>query len=471
MASADVDRALRAPIGEVASRLLALNEDQWFDRKSSRIDSRKLAEAMVGMANADGGVLVVGLRSGVVEGVEALGRRLNDHYQVSRDYCSPPVRETHRVVPCIDSEGNKNALLIFDIPPSETYHETVDHRCFLRVGDETRRLSSSEANELRLDRGAGSYEVTNVAGATQADLDMGLLSNYAERVGHPSPLRLLEDRTRSKPDQLTVAGCLLFSEMPTKFLPSALVRVTRYAGRSRSTGRRQQITSDVRCEGSIPMVILSGRSAVRAVQPTRRALTDAGLFEEMPTVPEDAWLEGLVNAVVHRSYSLEGDHVHVDVFDDKIEITSPGRFPQMVNLDEPLKARRFARNPRVIRVCADLKVCQELGEGILRMFEEMRAAGLKDPLYSQSPTSVTLTLSAEPMHRLLDGAYRDDVRRVLTALRNSDRLSTADLVDVVGRSRPSVRRVLDLMRAAQLIEWTGKSPNDPRAFWHLPDGV
>lgn len=68
----------------------------------------------------------------------------------------------------------------------------------------------------------------------------------------------------------------------------------------------------------------------------------------------------------------------------------------------------------------------------------------------------------------MDSAYRDDARRVLTALRENERMSTAELAEVVGRSRPSARRVLDLMREADLIDWAGKSTNDPRAYWHLP---
>ncbi len=62
-------------------------------------------------------------------------------------------------------------------------------------------------------------------------------------------------------------------------------------------------------------------------QPCRRALGASGRFEALPLVPTDAWLEAVVNAVVHRSYSMSGDHIRVDVFDDRIEVESPGAFP------------------------------------------------------------------------------------------------------------------------------------------------
>jgi ATP-dependent DNA helicase RecG len=95
-------------------------------------------------------------------------------------------------------------------------------------------------------------------------------------------------------------------------------------------------------------------------------------------------MEALVNAVVHRSYSMMGDHVRVEIFDDRIEVESPGRLPGLVDPTDPLAVTRFARNPRIARVCADLR----FGEGIRRMFEEMRIAGLADPIYHQTSGSV-----------------------------------------------------------------------------------
>jgi ATP-dependent DNA helicase RecG len=206
------------------------------------------------------------------------------------------------------------------------------------------------------------------------------------------------------------------------------------------------------------------------VQPTRRALGREGRFEDVALVPEDAWLEGVVNAVVHRSYSLAGDHIRVEVFDDRIEITSPGRFPGIVDLRDPLSAPRFARNPRVARVCADLDFGQELGEGIRRIFEEMRLAGLEDPVYLQTEASVRLILSGEPMERQLDARLSPDARAVTAALRDSSRLSTGEVAELLGRSRPVAIRVLKSLESAEIVRWVGHSPKDPRAHWELIRG-
>jgi len=166
---------------------------------------------------------------------------------------------------------------------------------------------------------------------------------------------------------------------------------------------------------------------------------------------------------------LRGDHIRVEVFDDRIEVASPGRFPGLVGLSDPVEAPRYARNPRIARVCADLAFGQELGEGIRRMFEEMRAAGLEDPSYRQTAGAVELTLSAEPADRELAARLPDESRLIVDALRNAERLSTGEIAEILGGvGRPTAIRRLRALEAAGLIEWRGKSSTDPRAYWTLP---
>ena len=260
---------------------------------------------------------------------------------------------------------------------------------------------------------------------------------------------------------------LLFATEPQQWFPQAFVRVLRYRGAERGTGARQQLLSDVRIEGTIPHMIKEARKAVLDQLPTRRALTGSGRFEPVPLLPLDAWIEGLVNAVVHRSYSHSGDHIRVEIFDDRMEIESPGRFPGLFDYSDPLLVTRFARNPLIARVCADLRFGQELGEGIRRMFNEMKLAGLSDPEYHQTSGSVRLTLSWAATDRDLEDRLPKLARDLMRLIRSGDRPSTGDLTEATDRSRPAVLRQLQVLQAEDLISRVGKSPNDPRAYWTL----
>lgn len=461
-----VERALSLLAEEIGPALIALPEDQWFDRKSARIKSRALGDVLVGFGNADGGVVVIGVADGVVEGVDQLGGRLNDLMQAHLDHVVPPARTRSRLVDCLDSAGRPNHLLVLDIAPSDgVVHTNARDDVFLRVGDENRRLSFAQRQELVYDRGHDTYEAHLLRGTYYDDLDDALLDQYAEALAAPDPLRLLVARGLGDGVHLTVAGFLLFARYPQSQLPEAYIRVLRYIGTERGSGARQRLIDDERIEGPIPTALIAARATIDRLQPVRRALTSSARFERVPLVPEDAWIEGLVNAAVHRSYSLAGDHIRVEIFDDRMEISSPGRFPGLVDLSDPLSAPRFARNPRIARVCADLQFGQELGEGIRRIYEEMRLAGLQDPVYKQSAASVHLTLSGEPVDRQLDAQLTPDARAVSVALRDAGRLSTGEIAEVIGRSRPYVLSVLRSLDDAGIVRWIGKSKRDPRAYW------
>lgn len=467
MSTVQVEAALSQPLENVGPSLALIPEDQWFERKSARIQPKDLATSLIGFANAEGGLVIVGIADGIVEGTDSDARRRNAQMQAHIDFCAPPVRAEARLVPCVGSAGNEDHLLAIEVEPGEVVHASQRDDVFLRVGDESRRLSFAQRQELLYDKSQASYEVRDLPEAGFDTLDQALLNGYAVATGADDPMSLLRARGLRSDRSLTIAGSLLFSRHPQSFLPEAYVRVLRYRGRERGTGMRQQLIEDVRLEGPLPTQLLEARELVERLQPVRRALLSGGKFGDAPLVPEDAWLEGIVNAAVHRSYSLGGDHIRVEIFDDRIEVSSPGRFPGLVDLSDPLGTVHFARNPRIARVCADLNFGQELGEGIRRMFEEMRHAGLTDPVYRQTSGSVILTLVAEPIDRELEARLPEHARAITAALREGGRLSTGEITQALGVSRPVAQRQLSMLRDEGLIEWIGKSPKDPRAYWQL----
>lgn len=343
--------------------------------------------------------------------------------------------------------------------------------CYLRVGDESKRLNFAQRQELEFDRGAMPYDGTPVTGI-MADIDTDRARRYQELIGSSSVVDMLAARGLVSLDgAVTAAAFLLFADRPQRLFPNAHVRVLRYLDVERGTGRGLSLDDegDIRCEGTIPDQIERAREAIRDLIPKRRALGDEGRFTTHPILPEDAWLEGLVNAVVHRSYSAAGDHVRVEIFPNRMEITSPGRFPGLVDPARPLEIRRYARNPRIARVCADLGIAQELGEGIRRIFAEMQDKGLVDPVYTQTPTSVRLVLSAaDAIPAEVKASLSRGALQLLDVLRPIGRpLGTGQIGELSGLARPTVIRHLNALRDAGLVRWEGASPKDPRAVWHV----
>lgn len=465
MFPAEVDQALTLPPDDAIAQLLALPESQWFERKSGSIRASDFAIPLVAMANAEGGVVVAGLHGGTVVPVD--DKAANALRQAAIDFTTPRVHA--RVRELITRQGR---VLVFLIPPSEYVHETHRGDCYMRIGDESRRLTYTQRQELEWDRGVASFDGTAASGVSVHDLDAPRLESYQTRLGSTSPELALQARSLlTRAGGVTVAGYLLFASHPQDLYPSAHVRVLVYNQNDRGTGRSLSLEDghDIRCEGPIPEQIERAADTVADLVPRRRALQDSGRFGPVPYVPRDAWLEGLVNAVVHRSYSISGDHVRVEIFPNRIEITSPGRFPGLADPTDPQSISRNARNQRIARVCADLGITQELGEGIRRIYAEMRRAGLSEPVYVQGPAAVRLTL-------LATRAVPDDVAtalgpnalKVLEALRVAQRpLSTGQVQELAHMARPTVLRHLRSLQRAGLVTWRGESSRDPQATWRV----
>jgi ATP-dependent DNA helicase RecG len=404
-----VDAALELPVRETAAALLALPEDQWFDRKSVRVSPKDLGPPLTAFANAEGGTIVIGLHDGEVEGCRRHPEKINSFRQAAIDFTVPPARAAVSEVTCVNSHGQDDVLVVIRVDPGERVHEVKSGECYLRVGDETRKLSYAQRQELEFDKGQAQYDGLPCPGVTMSDLDELFLADYRRSVRASSDIGLMRARNLlTHGGQLTNAAYLLFGERPQDVFPQAHVRVIRFLSDERGTGARLALEegTDRRIEGPIPRCVTEASAIVDELLPRRRHLTASGRFEAVPIVPRDAWLEGLVNAIIHRSYSMAGDHISVEIFPNRIEIESPGRFPGLPSPARPTQITRFARNPRVARVCADLRIGQELGEGIKRIFDEMRFADLPEPVYKQTSASVRLTLSGASSGRTSEATIR-----------------------------------------------------------------
>ena len=142
-------------------------EDQTFDCKSIQIDSKALAIPIVAFANADGGVIAIGVsdKTRTIEGVDQETQKLNDLLRVPFDFCNPSISVTCTYEPCTDKDGNENRILLMHIPASSSLHTNQADEAFMRVGDKSRKLTFDERVQLMYDKGERSFEDTAVYGA------------------------------------------------------------------------------------------------------------------------------------------------------------------------------------------------------------------------------------------------------------------------------------------------------------------
>lgn len=453
-------------------------EDQWFDRKSGRIAASDLANELIGFANADGGTLVVGIEAGHVVGIDIRGDRINELRQAALDHTTPPVRHTVGTLKFPNTGGVPVTVLVFEIHPSEFVHRNQRGEVYLRVGDETRRLPSEAARELEYDKGVVQYDGSPFLAADSSDLDETDIERFRAAVSTSlEGATLLRARglilDRDGKTVVTPAALLLFGHLPQRFFPNAYVRFVRYSGTSIGTGRDLNIVLDRRLEGTLPEQI---ESAFRLIESQLREFTmlddRTGKFVVESELPRFAWQETIVNAVTHRSYSLHGDHIRVRMFDDRLEIESPGGLPGPVRIDN-IRRTRFSRNPRIARVLADLGFVRELNEGMNRMFREMEFAGLPEPLLSLPGSAfrvalLTQTERSRIWRERMIVLLPNNMAAVADHLIRHGRITTAEAGRITSSTAPTARRYLRELERNGLVIRVGASTSDPTSFWQLP---
>src|SRR5699024_877620 len=130
---------------------------------------------------------------------------------------------------CVLNDGSRDHLLVIEVPPGRSTYATNRDEAFLRLGDESRKLSFAQRRELFYDKSQSSFE-SEVTDLHVSDADATLVSSYAKKLGASDALRLLEARELATDRYLTVAGSLLFAESPSRAIPSAQVRISRFQG-------------------------------------------------------------------------------------------------------------------------------------------------------------------------------------------------------------------------------------------------
>lgn len=348
--------------------LTKTEEGQYIDRKSARIKPSDIARHLVAFANANGGILVIGIE----DGGEVTGfgyddaKSLNEFLDIPYTMCvgSMKVATEQRK---INVDNREDVILLFFVEPSEDcVIKTSDGKVYLRVGDKSRLLNHDQVTQLEYDKGERSYEDIVVMDSTMNDVDVELLNQYKHILQtNLEPQEILEKRGLIKNGHLTNAGVLLFAKFPTKFLPNARLRLLKYDGVKMETGQRLNLIKELNYEMPIPRIIQEVRTAINLQLREFQYLDENGVFRIIPEYPEFAWFEGIVNSLTHRNYSVRGDHIRVSLYDDRLEIFSPGKLPNIVTLENMLTTR-YSRNPRIARVLSEFGWVKELNEGVRR---------------------------------------------------------------------------------------------------------
>ncbi len=471
------------------SDLVTKKEDSSFDRKSAKIDLKTLATIICSFANANGGIIAVGIEDdGKISGFENIGIEKYNNFQkiISSAYFKTLPKCYIEVINVHNFNDKEDKILLFTIEPSSSkVIRTAKDEVYLRQSDSSNKLDSEQIKILEYERNETVFEDEIVKRASLEDLDEEILKLYKEKVGSKqSNYDLLKARKfiikENGNEYLTTACVLLFAKDPSLFIPCARVRVIKIEGLEMQTGTEMNIVKDETFAMPLYKVIAKTEEFIKTQLREFNHLGPDGKFVSIPEYPEFAWKEGLVNAVTHRDYSISGEHIKIVLYDDRLEIISPGKLPGLITIDT-MRTERFSRNPQISRALTDLKLVQELNEGVKRIYKEMQEFFLDEPEYSEpngryvklvlknniimrSKRKTETLLKNDSLNEKWDGLNEME-KQIVQAIHDRGKMTTSELSELILRDRRTVQRKLKKLQDMKIITWIGTSNKDPKKVY------
>src|ERR1044072_3455618 len=434
------------------------------ERLDFKQQAARLLEAIAAMAMTDGGIIAIGVRDDRSFVGSNLGQRARDTVLDAGHKCGVQVQARE-----IEVEGN--AVMLVAVPEIRgRIVTTPDGRLLRRVGSSCQPLVGDALARFVREREERSAEEEPALDLELGDLRLDLINRALNtdgkrKVKRQGLVRGLIDLEVAKPAEppldpiILRSAAVLFSEDAARSVPGAAIQIARREGVGPGQGpvfEREEL------RGPVPE-LLDGALAFIDRDTIHKESGRGTHSERIPEYPPTVVREAVRNALAHRDYGLAGATVDITIWDDRIEIQSPGPLPGHITLDN-IRAEHYSRNRRLMHVLKLFNLVEEYGEGIDRMFSEMEERLMEPPHFTATESSVTVTLFHRSALSIDDQAWLSllghidlspQERRILVHARHGDGGTPRQLRRIFG-GEADVEPLLQGSRAKGLLTGGGR---------------
>jgi len=457
---------------ELINLILEKNEWQSFECKRVAIKPAKLLETVSAFSNTNGGIIALGIEDlkkaigldrliGINENLDNVSEFLK---LINKELDPPVFGWNSEYIDIVNTNKKQDRILLIFIEKSNDVHSLKNGNTFVRKGSQNVKIGAPEIQNLQYEKGLRKYEDENSKIDMLEDLDHELFNQYKQDTNsdNSDDWQFLKDNGLAiKKDDLftlTRAGILLFGKNPTVLLKSKCgIKISHYYGTKPTySGEPNFVEKPFTIEGPLMKQIKDTMEYFDSIVKKSPPKLSGSVFKPSLLIPAWAFQEAVTNAVIHRNYYIEDD-VQIRIFDDRIEIESPGTYPGQITVNN-IRNERFARNPMIQRVLNRFQESPNLdiGEGVDRMFQIMKEHNLYEPLYLPQgirPNSVLVILLSvkrveywDTINQYLDENYyiKPQKAREITGITDSVKMSrlfgqwvNSGILDQAGSSKKS----------------------------------
>lgn len=445
---------------------LRRNEGKTLEFKRDLSSPDGVLRTVVAFANTAGGTLLIGIEDrtrrvrGISNPLEMEERLAN----IVSDSVSPhllpevailPFRRTHVVAVQIFPSGSRPHFLKRMGLQNGTYVRvgSINRRADSELIAEMQRFARGESFDERpmpdldsevIDFRVASESFAQVRRLTRRDLrTLGLVSAYQGRIVP------------------TVGGVVLFGNERLSHFPDAWIQAGRFDGRDKST---------ILDQASLRLPPIQAiKAAVEFVEKHSARGVSIGAVRRMErwSLPPVAIREAVVNSVAHADYSQRSGPIRLAIFDDRLEIESPGLLPFGLTVADLEHGVSKLRNRVIGRVFHEVGLVEQWGSGIQRMNAACRDAGLAQPILEEIGNRFRVTLrigtARDPNVDSIDG-------KILELVNVPEGRATREIADHIGLTPRATRTRLSALVELGLVKEIGSGPQDPRRRYFRTEG-
>ncbi len=357
--------------------LIAAGETSRVQFKEKIENQDKLISEMIAFSNSKGGLLLIGVREKTGHILGLLPNQIRETSELagnlaSNNIFSPIFIETE-VVTIEEADGKRNVLIIEVKEGLNKPHKDRNGTIWIKQGCDKRRLTDN--NEImRLFQSGGNLLADEMPVPTTSitDVDREKVNRYLKKIFNRDieafgiPYRqLLMNKNILKDDRITLGGLLFFGIEPQRYKPAFCIKAVSFLGNELG-GTQYRDSEDIL--GDIPALFTGGLTFIKRNLKKIQAgqnFNSQGVLE----ISEIALEELLQNALVHREY-FKNAPVRILIFDNRLEIISPGKLPNNLTVDNIRFGNAVIRNNLLASFCSQIMVYRGLGSGIVRALRE-----------------------------------------------------------------------------------------------------
>lgn len=426
-----------------------------FKREMPKND--QIIKTMIGFCNQNGGKLIIGIDSNrKVIGVNE--NELNN----ALEYLDKAIYEatSPSIIPRIYSQriGDKT-LMIIEVSsgmnkPYFRKSEGINNGTYIRLGRTMLKATQEIIEELRWKSAGLDYEKMPVYQADKNNLDLKKLHFFLSDRKNHGKAEISDDILKSHylifiehtKCYLTIAGILLFGKNPQQFLSEAMIICSHFKGIS----GREAIAS-VDCENTLfaqfeqaySFVISRLNKSFKIKGPKR---------EEKLEIPEIAIREALLNAIVHRNYHIKAP-IKVAIYDNRIEIFSPGQFPGPLDVNQLTSGITYLRNPAICKVFREANYIEKLGTGFISIFDSYEKNNLKKPQIIEGENFIKCILPREEKEKKYENF--DELAEIMNLFNRFKEITIKDVMRELAISKSTAVRKLNVLIGSKQIKRIG----------------